>query len=88
MRRAAAIRAAIGAGLLASSCAVTADWQPPQAAVTGRIVEIDVNHAFVIAEFPAGRWTISVDPRELAHYRHGDEIRLDQAGRPLPRPSS
>jgi hypothetical protein len=85
MRGAAAIGMLLGAGLLASGCAVPAGREAPPVAAIGRIVEIDAKHSFVIAEFPAGRWTINVDPRELAHYRDGDEIRLDAAGRPLPR---
>jgi hypothetical protein len=85
MRRATAVGMLIGAGLLGAGCAVTGTWESQPPAAVGRIVEIDAKHSFVIAEFPEGRRLINIDMRELAHYRGGDEIRLDQAGRPLPR---
>jgi hypothetical protein len=53
-------------------------------AVTGRIEIIEGLHGYVIAVFPSGRLVINVDQRELGHYRAGDEIRIDGAGRPLP----
>lgn len=78
----------IGAGVLGAGCATTATWESQPAAAVGRIEVVDANHSFVIAQFPEGRRLINLDMRELAHYRAGDEIRLDEAGRPLPhRPS-
>jgi hypothetical protein len=73
----------LGVALLGAGCATTTRESPPQPAV-GHIVDVDDNHSFVIAAFPEGRRLIHVDMRQLAHYRAGDEIRLDQAGRPLP----
>jgi hypothetical protein len=53
-------------------------------AAAGRIEVIEGNHGYVIAVFPSGRLVINVGQRELGHYRVGDEIRIDGAGRPLP----
>ncbi|HEY7366335.1 MAG TPA: hypothetical protein VIE37_19730 [Methylomirabilota bacterium] len=69
--------------VLSAGCAA-AMTQEPQTAAVGRVVEIDAWGAFVIAEFPEGRRLIAMNHRELALYHIGGEIRIDQAGRPLP----
>jgi hypothetical protein len=51
----------------------------------GRVVDIQVDHGFLIAEFPSGRMFVGMDKRELGSYIIGDEIRIDTFGRPLPR---
>jgi hypothetical protein len=56
----------------------------PPAAAVGRVADIEANHGYIIAEFPNGRMNVSVDKRELYHYRIGDTIRIDSYGRPLP----
>lgn len=69
--------------LLCAGCAALVA-QEPQTASVGRIVDIDAWGGFVIAEFPEGRRLIAMNHRELARYHTGGEIRIDQAGRPLP----
>jgi Glycosyltransferase like family 2 len=75
-------------GWLQAGCgvAVAQEGQRPSAAV-GRVAVIDTHDSIIIAEFPEGRRLITIDMRELPHYAPGDEIRIDQAGRPLPRAS-
>jgi len=84
MRRAAAVGLIVVIGLLGAGCGVAAAQERQHSVAVGRIAVIDVYDGFVIADFPEGRRLISIDMRELAHYRNGDEIRIDQAGRPLP----
>lgn len=84
MRRALGAGVFMAAGLLSTGCGAAVAPERQEVAAVGRIADIDDNHSFVIAEFPEGRRLIHVDMRELAHYRAGDEIRLDRAGRPLP----
>jgi hypothetical protein len=58
--------------------------EPQRSAAVGRVALVDFAHGYVTADFPEGRRLVSVDMRELGHYIPGDEIRVDQAGRPLP----
>jgi hypothetical protein len=55
-----------------------------QEAAVGRIVDIDANHGYVIAEFPNGRKFVSMDKRDMGKYIVGDDLRIDSFGRPLP----
>ncbi len=82
MSAAAAAGLIVLAGLLHAGLAAGQERQPSM--TVGRIAHIDVYDGYLVAEFPEGRRTISMDMRELAYYRPGDEIRIDQAGRPLP----
>jgi len=82
-RSASAVGLVVVAALLAAGCGMATAQERQQAAV-GRIVDIDVYDGIVIAEFPGGRRQVTIDMRELSYYRPGDEIRIDQAGRPLP----
>lgn len=66
----------------ASAMTPSAEIRPPAAAV-GRITDIEVQHGYVVAEFPNGRMNVSMDKRALNYYRIGDEIRIDSYGRPL-----
>ncbi len=83
MRRASAA-SLILAGVLIAGCGMTLAQERQEAAAVGRIDIIDVWGGFVIAEFPEGRRLISMSSRELAQYRAGDALGIDQAGRPLP----
>ena len=70
--------------LALGACAMPAgQYQPPPAAAVGRVEGIENNHGYIIAVFPTGRMNISMDKREIEHYRIGDEIRIDSFGRPL-----
>ena len=77
--------------LLASACllgacaAPGADVPTSREAAVGRVVGIEVNHGYLIAEFPNGRMNVAADKRELGWYIVGDQIRIDSFGRPLPR---
>ena len=55
-----------------------------QEAAVGRIVDVDANHGYVIAEFPNGRMFVSIDKRDMGKYIVGDDLRIDSFGRPLP----
>ena len=60
-----------------------------QEAAVGRIVDIDANHGYVVAEFPNGRMFVSLDKRDMGKYMVGDDLRIDSFGRPLlPQPRS
>lgn len=83
MRRAVAGGVIIVAGLLSTGCGAAVARERQPAAAVGRIEVIDLWGSFVIADFPEGRRLISIDMRELTLYRNGDEIRIDEAGRPL-----
>jgi hypothetical protein len=72
----------IVAALLGAGCTMVAPTPPPAGAV-GRVETIGSDHGYIIAVFPDGRRTISMDHRELEYYSVGGEIRLDSAGRPL-----
>ena len=72
----------LGAPLMAA-CAATPDDDARVAAV-GRVADIDVNHGYLIAEFPNGRMFVSIDKRDLGKFIIGDEIRVDNFNRPLP----
>ena len=77
--------------LLAPGClpgagsALAAEEPASREAAVGRVVGIEVNHGFLIAEFPTGRMFVGMDKPELGSYIVGDEIRIDTFGRPLPR---
>ena len=73
--------------LLASAFgpAFAADDPTSREVAVGRVVEIQVKHGFLIAEFPTRRMFVGMDKRELGSYIVGDEIRIDSVGRPLPR---
>jgi hypothetical protein len=64
--------------ILAAGPALAAE----QAVDVGRIVIIDGNEGYVIAEFPNGQRLINVDRRTIWRYKIGDEIRVDSFGRP------
>jgi hypothetical protein len=70
------------AALLGAGCTLAAPQQQP-AAATGRITHIGFDHGYIIATFPDGPRTITVDHRDLERYSVGGEIGLDSAGRPL-----
>jgi hypothetical protein len=72
------------AGLLRADGGVAVGQERQPAVAVGRIAYIEVYDGYLVAEFPEGRRTISMDMRELSYYRPGDEIRVDQVGRPLP----
>jgi len=69
---------------LLSGCAVAATAPPPAAAV-GRVAFVDGTLGVIVADFDGRRIVLDVDRRELGSYAAGDEIRIDSAGRPLPR---
>lgn len=76
----------VGAVSIGSAGSARAAEDPASREIaTGRVVEIDEYHGFLVAEFPSGRLTISVDKRELGRYILGDLIRIDSFGRPQPR---
>jgi len=70
---------------LSSGSALAAEDPASREAAVGRVVDIAVEHGFLIAEFPTGRMFVGMDKREIGSYRIGDEIRIDTFGRPLPR---
>ena len=49
----------------------------------GRITGIEVQHSYLIVQFPNGPMNVSVDMRALERYRIGDELAIDSYGRPL-----
>jgi hypothetical protein len=67
---------------VAAGPALAAD-QPVE---VGRVLIIDGCEAFVIAAFPSGQRLVYVGKFDLWHYKEGDEIRVDAAGRPQPPP--
>jgi hypothetical protein len=73
----------LGAASLAA-CAATVPDDEARVAAVGRVVDIDVNHGYLIADFGGGRMFITVDKRDLGKFIVGDEIRVDAFGRPLP----
>ena len=79
-RRLVLLTVALGLG----ACAMpTGQYQPAPAAAVGRIEGIEFHHGYITAQFPNGRMNVSMDKREIEHYRIGDEIRIDSYGRPL-----
>jgi hypothetical protein len=52
-------------------------------AAVGRISDIEVQHGYLVVEFPSGRMNVSIDKRLLEHYRVGDQLAIDSYGRPL-----
>ena len=84
-----AVRRALGVALIALAAAGCGALAAPPAdesrvAAVGRIADMDVNHGYVIAEFPTGRMFVTMDKREMGRYRVGDALRVDSFGRPLP----
>ena len=53
------------------------------AAAVGRITDIEVQHGFLVVQFPNGPMNVSVDMRALERYRVGDQLAIDSYGRPL-----
>ena len=78
--RVALVLALLGAGV---GPALAAQHDRQEAAV-GRIVDIDANHGYVIAEFPNGRMFVTIDKRDIGKFIVGDDLRIDSFGRPLP----
>ena len=70
--------------LLGACAAPVAEVPTSQGAAVGRVVDIQVTHGYLIAEFPSGRMYVGMDKRELGWYIVGDQIRIDTFGRPLP----
>ena len=52
-------------------------------AAVGRVTDIEVQHGYLIVQFPTGSMNVSVDKRALERYRIGDELYIDSFGRPL-----
>ena len=76
----------VSACLLGACAAPAADVAASREAAVGRVAGIEVNHGYLIAEFPDGRrMNVAGDKRELGWYIVGDPIRIDSFGRPLPR---
>jgi hypothetical protein len=73
------------AALTLTGCAVpaAAPVDPSRVAAVGRITDIEVQHGYLIVEFPNGRMNVSVDKRWLERYRVGDQLAIDSYGRPL-----
>ena len=70
--------------LTVGACAMPAgQYQAAPAAAVGRVEGMEAQHGYIIAQFPSGRMNVSMDKREVEHYRIGDEIRIDSYGRPL-----
>ena len=69
---------------LLGGCAASTTAPPPAAAV-GRVVLRDFNKGIVVVDFSGRQMFVNMDLREMNAYLPGDEIRIDAAGRPLPR---
>jgi hypothetical protein len=77
--------AALGVTLLGGCGIFTMESTPPRVAAVGRVIEIDSNRGVLVGDFDGRRLIIDVDRRDMDRYKPGDEIRLDGAGRALPR---
>jgi uncharacterized lipoprotein YajG len=75
----------LAAALVLAACAMPAATvdDTSRVAAVGRISDIEVQHGYLVVEFPNGRMNVSVDKRALERYRVGDELRIDSYGRPL-----
>jgi hypothetical protein len=80
-RRAVALALALA---LHGGCAV-ATPAPRRAAAVGRVAFVDHTKGYAVVDFDGRRMNVSLDAREMGAYAPGDEIRIDAAGRPLPR---
>jgi hypothetical protein len=77
------VRMILLASLVGAGCTMTPPAPQGPAAAVGRVTHIGSDHGYVIASFPDGPRTISVDHRDLEYYSIGSEIFLDSSGRPL-----
>ena len=71
--------------LLGGCAATTTTTTPPPAAAVGRVLFLNVSQGYVLADFGGRQMVVGLDKREMGAYAPGDEIRIDAAGRPLPR---
>lgn len=93
MRKARALVVLLGIALVAGGCPGSVQFPKPPAGTPtyaergemtpGRIVDLDARRAFMVVEFPWGKTILSVDRRELQHFRPNDEILFDQNLRPV-----
>jgi hypothetical protein len=75
----------LGAALLLAACAMpTAPViDKSRVAAVGRITDIEVQHSYLVVQFPNGPMNVSIDKRALERYRVGEELYIDSYGRPL-----
>lgn len=71
--------------LLGGCAAGTTPTPSAPAAAVGKVIFLDFADGFIVADFDGRRMVIGLDKREIGSYAPGDEIRIDSAGRPLPR---
>ena len=69
---------------LLGGCAATTT-APQQVAAVGKVIFLDFAEGFIVADFDGRQMVVGMDKREMGSYAAGDEIRIDSAGRPLPR---
>ena len=75
----------LGVVFILAACAMPATTvdDTSRVAAVGRISDIEVQHSYLVVQFPNGPMNVSVDKRALERYRIGDELRIDSYGRPL-----